>query len=171
MDQYQHYVSGFFADLHVAETAFSAITSLGIPRAQLSIFGEGVSLAKPPPTSSSDTVLNDMLVDGAIGTAVGTGLGVLAGVMLAAANVTIFIATPLLAPLMLLGWGASLGGIIGATAGASNQHALADLIRDATTSGQIVLVVETKNLHETQIAQKVIQAAVGECNNISTAAV
>ena len=66
-----------------------------------------------------DGVLQDVLVDGAIGTAVGTGIGALGSVALAATSVTLFIASPLVAPLMLLGWGASIGGLIGAAAGAT----------------------------------------------------
>ena len=39
-------------------------------------------------------------------------------VALVATNVSLFIASPLLAPLMMLGWGASIGGLLGATVGA-----------------------------------------------------
>ena len=56
-----------------------------------------------------------MLVDVAIGTTVGAGIGGLAEV---AVNVSLFGASPLLAPLVMLGSGASLGGLLGATAGA-----------------------------------------------------
>ena len=63
-------------------------------------------------------MLTNMLVDGAIGTAVGTavgtGIGALAQLALVAANVTLFIASPLVAPLVMLGWGATALGHLSA---------------------------------------------------------
>ena len=56
-----------------------------------------------------------MLVNVAIGTTVGADIGGLAAV---AANLLLFGASPLLASLVMLGSGASLGGLLGATAGA-----------------------------------------------------
>jgi len=63
---------------------------------------------------------------------------------------------------MLLGWGASVGGLIGAAAGSTpgagdKDGWLSDLIGDAIASGQAVLVVETRTQQETSIARKVIQ--------------
>lgn len=114
-----------------------------------------------------------MLVDGTIGAAVGTGTGIgaLAEVALVAANVSLFIASPLLAPLMPLGWGASIGGLIGATSGAvstatpdaqKNEGWLSALVRDAIASGQIVLVVRAQSEQEAAIARDVIQASVDD---------
>lgn len=108
-----------------------------------------------------------MLVDTTIGTAVGTGVGALGEVALVAMNVSLFIASPLVAPLAMLGWGASIGAVIGAavgmTAGSGNKKGwLSDLIRDAIANGQVVLAAEARNEAETLIAREVIQAAVGE---------
>ena len=66
---------------------------------------------------------------------------------LAATSVTLFIASPLVAPLMLLGWGASIGGLIGAAAGATEGDGdkegwLSDLVRDAIANGHVVLVAD-----------------------------
>jgi hypothetical protein len=67
----------------------------------------------PTPThessDGSNDVLKDVLVDGTIGAKVAVGIGGLLEVALITANVTLFIASPLLAPLLLLGWGASIG--------------------------------------------------------------
>jgi hypothetical protein len=84
-----------------------------------------------------------------------------------AANVSLFIASPLIAPLAMLGWGASLGALIGTAAGTATgakhkEGRFADLIRDAISSGQVVLVAETWTAQETAIATEVIESAVGE---------
>jgi len=53
-------------------------------------------------------------VDGAIGPAGGTGVGALAQLALVAAKVSIFVASPLIALFVILGWGASPGAFAGA---------------------------------------------------------
>ena len=121
----------------------------------------------------SNTVLKNVLVDGAIGTAVGTGIGAIGELALAAANISLFIASPLIAPLVMLGWGASLGALIGATVGSvtnakHKEGRFADLIDDAISSGQVVLVAETLTLQETHIAREVIENLVGDYRETGT---
>lgn len=173
MDQYRHHVSGFFARLEEAESALSKLVERGLPRERLHLFETNSAPPATAPQTKSNEVLKDVLVDSAIGTAVGTGIGALAEVALVAANVSLFVASPLLAPLMMLGWGASLGGIIGATTGATTsagnkEGRFSDLIRDAISSGQVALVAETRTEQETIIAREVIQASIGDYNDVST---
>lgn len=176
MDEYRHHVSGFFAHDKVAESALAELVDRGLPRDRLKIFRNDPNAPAPEPapeseTSSkaarSDAVLKDMLVDGAVGAAVGTGIGVLAEIAIVAANVSLFVASPLLAPLVMLGWGASLGGTVGAMVGAE-KGSLSTLIGDAISSGQIVLVAETRTESETALAREVIGAAVGSYRDVST---
>lgn len=177
MNEYRHHVSGFFASRQEAESALSRLIERGLLRERLQIFAAD---SAPPGTASqadSNEVLKDVLVDGAIGTAVGTGVGALAELALVAASVTLFVASPLIAPLAMLGWGASLGGFIGAAVGAvhngksntgEKEGTFSALVRDAISSGQVVLVADTLTEQETTIAREVIQASVGDYKNIST---
>jgi len=175
MNEYRHHISGFFANRDDASTASSILVGRGFTDNQLQILdGPSTSSAASKPMTKSDGVLQDVLVDGAIGTAVGTGLGALAEIGLVAANVSLFIASPLIAPLVVLGWGASIGALVGASAGASagpgNKHGwFSDLVHDAVVSGQVVLVAKARTEEETSIAREVIQAAVGECKDVSMA--
>lgn len=173
MDEYRHHVSGFFARREEAERAISKIVERGLPRKQLHIFGADSALPTSAPHEKSNEALKDMVVDGTIGAAVGTGIFGLAEVALVAANVTLFIASPLIAPLAMLGWGASLGALIGATVGSENKEVkegwFSDLIRDAIASGQVVLVAVTKTEQETAIAREVIKASVGDYKDVSAA--
>lgn len=182
MDIHRHHVSGFFAQRNEAEATLAILISKGLAREQLQIFDTSHSAAplaastphQAPPEAGSDASLKDILVDGSIGTALGTGLGALAQVALVAGNVSLFIASPLIAPLVMMGWGASLGGLIGVAVGAmkkedgssaavidEKQGWLSTLVEDAIASGQFVLVVQTNTELETAIAQEVIQASVG----------
>lgn len=176
MNEYRHHVSGFFANRVDADSTLSKLVERGLPRERLQIFATDSASPAPASKEDSNAVLKDVLVDGAKGAAVGIGIGALAEVALVAANVSLLVASPLLAPLMLLGWGASLGGLIGATAGAESSAApeaekkeawLSALVRDAIAIGQTVLVVDARTEQETATAREVIQASVGDYKDIS----
>ncbi|GAB2879625.1 hypothetical protein GCM10027046_04510 [Uliginosibacterium flavum] len=168
MQAYHHHVSGFFATRAEAHHALSSLIERGLPRARLRIFDNQSEMPADVPQASSDEVLKDVLVDGAIGATVGSGLGALASVALVAANVSLFIASPLIAPLAMLGWGASLGGFLGAATGAGNEkRPFSDLVRDAIANGQIVLLADTRTELETTVAGEVILAAVGDYEDTS----
>ncbi|QAU34472.1 hypothetical protein [Janthinobacterium sp. 17J80-10] len=171
MNEYRHHVSGFFANRGDADSAVSRLVERGLPPEQLHIFDTDAPAPAPAPKDDSNAVLKDAIVDGAKGAIIGTGIGALGQIALVAANVSLFVASPLIAPLAMLGWGASLGGLVGAAAGAARSPApaaekkegwLSDLVRDAIASGQTVLVVQTRTQQETATAQGVIQAAVGD---------
>jgi hypothetical protein len=172
MTEYRHHVSGFFVKREEAQIAFSKLTDRGIPTDQLRIYDNETAAREPAPDANSNTQLKSMIVDGAVGAAVGTGIGVLAEVALVVANVSLFIASPLVAPLAMLGWGASLGGLIGAVMGSETtgikDGKFADLVQDAIMNGQVVLVAQTHSEHETIIAQKVIKEAVGDFKDVPT---
>ncbi len=174
MNEYCHHVSGFFDHSDEAESTLSTLVEKGFPRERMQIYTAESTSSSPAQEVKSDGVLKDVLVDGAIGTAVGTGIGALSSVALAAASVTLFVASPVVAPLMLLGWGASIGGFLGAAAGATagpgNKSGwLSDLVGDAIADGHVVLVAETRTEQETAIAREVIQASVGASKDIDMA--
>jgi len=174
MNEYRHHVSGIFAHRKDADSAFSRLIKQGVPKGRIQIFESDSTLPAATQQAKSNKVLKDMVVDGAIGTAVGVGIGALAEVALVAANVSLFVASPLLAPLALLGWGASLGATAGATVGAKvssekKEGWFSDLIRDAISNGQVVLVVETLTKQETEIAKEVIKISVNDYADVSKA--
>jgi hypothetical protein len=167
MNDHPHQVCGFFSRREDAQSALATLVDRGLAREALRIFPGDSAI--PDTESSSDKTLKDILVDGAIGTAVGSGLGVLGEVVLVAANVSLFLASPVLAPLVMLGWGASIGGTVGAIIGAEKKdRSLSSLIRDAVSTGQVVLVARTPTADETTTAQQVMRDAVGTSQAVST---
>jgi hypothetical protein len=171
MSQYLHHVSGFFAHRKQAEGAMFNLVEQGLPGDQLQLLDSAAVSPSHTPAEDSNTVLKDVLVEGAIGTAVGTGLGALAQVALVAGSVSLFVASPLVAPLVMMGWGASLGGLIGAVAGASDtkSRTLSALVGDAISRGQFVVVAETRSERETTLARDAIKASVGDFEDVSAA--
>ncbi|BBP01336.1 hypothetical protein [Sulfuriferula nivalis] len=172
MNEYIHHVSGFFAHREEAHNALTSLVERGLPSEHIHIFETDADVPASAQASKSKEVLKDVLVDGAIGTAIGTGVGALGEIALLVTNVSLFIASPLLAPIVMMGWGATIGALIGASAGATSsiEHKdgkFAELIGDAISNGQFVLVVKTKSEQETAIARDVIQKSVGDYNDIN----
>ena len=167
MNTYNHHVSGFFAHRKDADQASTSLVDAGIPSSQIQIFQSGEAASPTAVRSENDEVLTDMLVDGGIGTVVGAGIGALVEVALVAGSVSLFVASPLIAPLVLMGWGASLGGFVGAwtgsTAGTEKKEGwLSDLVGDAIENGQVVLVAEARSETEAVIERDIINAAIGD---------
>lgn len=176
MNDDSHYISGFFARREDAQHTLAALLARGVPREQLQLFASDAPPPEPVPTEDSNAVLKDVLVDAVKGSAVGLGLGALAEVALVAANVTLFVTSPLVAPLALLGWGIGLGGLVGGAIGTEahvtttpgkKEGWLSDLVRDALASGQTVLLVHALTARETTLVKDVIQAAVGDYKDVS----
>jgi hypothetical protein len=156
MNSYLHRVFGIYASRHEAEQVFERLLQDGFKREQLELIDEPGSNAETAP--DSDEVRNEVLVDGAIGTAAGAGIGALGEVAIAAANVSLFIASPVLGTLMLMGWGAVVGGMIGAAVGAGTEDTrhFSDLVRDAIKHGHAVLIAHATTEEQTTTAQSVI---------------
>lgn len=155
-----HKVSGIYPSREEAEVTRQALLDSGVAAGDIAIVHEASAPSGEEPVgeAGSDEVLKDVVVDGAIGTAVGTGVGALGTVMMVAANVTLFVASPVLAPLAMLGWFAGLGGILGAAAGANSRQEgkFSELVSDAIKSGNTVLITRTYNETQREQVKKII---------------
>lgn len=155
-----HKVSAIYPTLEEAERVRQHLIEAGIAASDVALLQ---NLPLPPDEGGNDEVLKDMLVDGAIGTAVGTGVGAIGTAMLWAGGVTLFVASPVVAPLAMLGWFAGLGGLAGAVAGAAGQNnkkgkegKFSELVMDAITSGNVVLLVRTHGETDRALAKDII---------------
>ena len=168
MKEPSHIVSGIYTSHAEAEVVRDGLIERGLAREQVNIVensgvdGNGV-MAKDNET------LKDVLVDGTIGTVIGSVVGGLGEVALVAANVTLFVASPLIAPLFMLGWGAFLGGFIGTVVGAEKpeqkkEGRLSELVLDAIRSGHVVLLAKTRTLAQQNVARDYIGDSVVQRN-------
>ncbi|RYZ92371.1 MAG: hypothetical protein EOO68_22840 [Moraxellaceae bacterium] len=154
-----HKVSALYPSRAEAEGVRTCLLEYGFSPNQIDILHEhsATPTAEHLADGGSDGVLKDVLVDGAIGTAVGTGIGALGTVVMMAANVTLFVAAPIVAPLTMLGWFAGMGGLIGGALGASQKNgSLSDLVTDAIKAGNSLLLVRTRDQAEVDRAKAII---------------
>ncbi len=157
----RHRVSAIYGTHDEARRVCKHLIDAGFSPGEVSLLHE---LPLPPLEDDDDEVLKDMLVDGSIGTAIGAGVGAIGTVMLWAASVTLFVASPVVAPLAMLGWFASVGGIAGAVVGATGnasqvdrQGKFSELVMDAIKSGSVVLVVRTHDEASRELAKDIIR--------------
>lgn len=163
MENYLHRVLGIYETRAAAEAALDRLVQRGLPRDKARLLEPGRSRENEDAIADSDDVLKEVLRDGAIGTAVGTLAGAAGTAALAAANISLFVASPVLGALSMLGWGASLGAIVGAAAGAQNSKGdVADLVKDALASGHVVLVAHTATEEQTTYARQIIGDSMAE---------
>lgn len=165
MTPYQHCVAGFFVKQEEAELALAELMHRGVAAQQLALYLQDPQDLQPGSSTSSPLVLNNILVDRAKSPAVGTAAGAVQDMALSTTSVTLFVASPLIAPLAMMGWGASLGAAQGAVEGSicfnKQDGKLADLVADAIQSGQVVLMVTTHSVQQTRVATDIMQSAVG----------
>jgi hypothetical protein len=161
MTPYQHCVSGFFVKQEEAELALTELLHRGIPAQQLALDVHDPQDLRHGAVTDCPLMLKNIRIDSVTGNP-----DAAAGDMaLTVKSVTLFVASPLIAPLAMLGWAASLGASQGAVKGSicfqKQEGKLADLVADAIQSGQVVLTVITHSEQQTDIAVEVIQSAVG----------
>lgn len=160
MDKNDHILSGVYTSRAEAVLVCERLVARGLPQAQTNVV-DNVKTAGNTRMVADDLALKDLLVNGAIGATVGTGIGALAEMALVAANVSFFVASPVIAPLVMMGWGAALGGVVGALVGANKSETSTDgkfsgQVLDAIRSGHVVLIAHTRSVEETALVRDVI---------------
>ncbi|HEY6529969.1 MAG TPA: hypothetical protein VIZ65_14870 [Cellvibrionaceae bacterium] len=106
---------------------------------------------------SSDEVIKEVLTDSAIGAALGVGIGAIGTVVLITTSVTLFVASPLIAPLALIGNLATVGGLLGGAFGAADKETpFSAVVTEALAAGNVMLLVKTHNADENTLAKKII---------------
>ena len=161
MPDIPHRVLGIYASATDAQAMRLDLLAQGLPSAAIELLLPGPQGVRQEARTDSEGVRNDVLRDGAIGTAVGTAVGAAGTAVLAVAGVSLFVAAPVVGALAMLGWGASLGGLVGAMVGAeSSRGKISDLIQDALAGGHVVLAVQAANPAQARRAEQLIGASV-----------
>ena len=161
MPDIPHRVLGFYAALVDAQAVRLNLLAQGMPSAAIELLMPGARGVRQEARADSDSVRDEVLRAGAIGTAVGTLAGAAGTAVLAVVGVSLFLAAPVVGALAMLGWGAGVGGLVGAIAGAERSRGdVSDLIQDALAGGHVVLAVQAANPAQARLAERLIGASV-----------
>ena len=162
----EHYpckVAAVYPDSATAEAAVHElnITDLGdIEVVRLEPGAHQVELAiEPEREQTRDTVVNDTVTASVVGTAAGA---VLTGAAALGAP-ALFVSAPVVGPLVVLGYGAMIGGTVGAIRGLKlRENMLSGLVKDALKEGYHVVIIHAASEQGQQRVQDVINTTMAE---------
>jgi LytS/YehU family sensor histidine kinase len=165
MKKYCRHVSGFFSNRDQAEAICSTLVNSGIDKEQLTLRRTNlVSNLSGDTDGITTAMLTSIMGTIVTGTAIGAVIGVTAG--LALNPVDAYSATPLITPMILIGWGASMGAFIGAVIGAKqkNQH-LTKMGEETILYRQFTVIVETHDRQQTSTVKSIMDVAAEKSKN------
>ncbi len=162
-EHYPHKITAVYQDAVTATKAVRKLegSDLGdVKVLQLSPDADNVDQAiEPEREAVRDSLVNDTLAGGAAGTAAGAVVSGAAAIIAP----SLFIAAPVAGPLIVLGYGAMLGGIAGAIRGVRPREGeLAALVKDALNGGYHVVMVHAVDEEARQKAEAVINETITE---------
>ena len=162
-EQYPHKVAAIYGDAEQADAAVAALRKADVGDVRITHLdpespdpGRGI---EPEQLATRNRFIIDMLAGGGIGTAVGAaGAGAIA-----VALPSLFVAVPVLGPLTVAGYGATLGAAGGAIkAFRVKEGLLADMVKDALDRGFHALIVHSRDVETRERAEKVVAGTVAE---------
>jgi hypothetical protein len=162
-ERYTHTTAAVYADADSAESAARALKAAQSDEIQLSILtpdSEDIEKAIEPETEATrDTVVRDSAIGGVAGTGAGAAVAGAATVVAP----TLFVSSPVIGPLMALGYGAMIGGTVGAVRGLKLRHSeLAGLVRDALKDGCCVVLVHAVDDAAMKRVEQIIDKSMAE---------
>jgi hypothetical protein len=153
-ERYPYKVAAVYQDGAAAETAARALENADLGDIEIIRLvpdqGDIDLSVEPGPEASRDTLIRD--------TAAGTAAGAAAaGSTATVAAPTLFVSAPIVGPLILLGYGAMIGGTVGAIRGLKlRESMLAGVVKDALKAGYPVVVINAADEDAKRRVQDVV---------------
>ncbi|MCW8874734.1 MAG: hypothetical protein OQK27_03195 [Gammaproteobacteria bacterium] len=162
-EQYPYKVAAIYADAESADAAVGMLEHAGLGDARIVRLRPGQagidSAIEPESVGTRDTVTVDTLTGGIAG----AGAGALVAGAVTALTPALFVSAPVVAPLIILGYGTLIGGTAGAVRGVRlRELALAGLVKDALKAGYQVVLVHSASEQIRDRAQAVIGETMAE---------
>lgn len=163
LEQYPYKVAAIYADVASATVAVSMLEHCGLGDARIIRLRPGQpgvdSAIEPESVGTRNTLTMDVLTGGIAG----AGVGVLMAGAVTALTPALFVSAPVVAPLIILGYGSLIGGTAGAIHGVRlRELALAGLLKDALKAGYHVVLVHSASEQIRARAQAVIGETMAE---------
>lgn len=162
-ESHPHKVAAIYQTIVEAEAAAMALVDSkidGIDIVQLAPGAEDIGMAI---AQDAEATRDTITKDAAVGTAAGTATGAVTAGTIALVSASLFISAPVVAPLMVLGYGSLIGGIVGALRGMNlHEGQLAGLVKDALDAGYYAVIVHAVDEKSSERAQEVINLTLAD---------
>lgn len=162
-EHYPHKVAAVYPGSIDADIAIEALEHSDLGDARIIRLVPGASDIdagiEPELEGTKQTVARDALT----GTVAGTTAGAVAAGAAASLVPTLFVSAPVVGPLIILGYGALIGGSAGAVHGLKiREMMLSGVVKDALKAGYHVVVVHAATERTLHRAERVIDATLAE---------
>lgn len=169
MDNKLHKIAGIFATLQDTHAARNLLVERGITPEHINLIVPDDTMIDKKIEPDGDGVAREVVKDSIIGGVIGGGIGAAGAVAMTAASITLFVASPVLGPLTLMGWGAMVGAFAGGGKGAGiREDQFADMIRDVTNHDKFVLIVHTSSDNEFKVAHDTLADLTQEKSDVKS---
>lgn len=163
MERYTYKLAGIYANRAEAEQALQHVIAAGFAREQVRCAwpdDQYVDRKVEPETKASR---NHMVRNTVIGLLIGGGVGVLATVAILLLKPGIFASVPIWGPLIVTGYAATVGLLVGAFTGLRvREGQLASSIVDEINRGGYAVIVQARDSREAQRAEQLLQERAGQ---------
>jgi VIT1/CCC1 family predicted Fe2+/Mn2+ transporter len=163
-EHYPHKAVAVYLDEETAQQAAQALRDAELGDARIDVLGpDSIDVDRaiePEPGGARNRIIEDMLAGSAAGAVAGGALIAGGASVLAPA---LFVSSPIVGPLIVLGYGAMIGGTGGAILGLrAGEHRLAGLVKDALAEGFAAVIVHTADADAESRAAAVIAGTMAE---------
>ncbi|MFP3873567.1 MAG: hypothetical protein ACLFQT_01440 [Thiohalophilus sp.] len=161
MRQYPHKLAGIFPDTTSLDRAEQLFREAGFPGDQVNRIHSGETLREQEQKIESESggVRNEFIRDISMGTGIGGVGGALGAAGIGLGLPALYVSAPVVAPLMVIGYAATIGGLAGAVHGLHvKEDVLTSVVEDALHNGYPVLMVHTSDKSETEKAHELMQS-------------
>lgn len=162
-EQFPHKVAAIYTDAARVDAAIGALRDAAVGDVRLNRLAPD----SPDPGRSIEPeqagTRNRFIVDILAGTGIGTAMGAVGAGAIAIGLPTLFVSAPVVGPLVVAGYGATLGATAGAIkAFRVKEGLLADVVKDSLDRGFHVLIVHAPDAETQERAEHVIEQTVTE---------
>lgn len=162
-EQYPYKLAAIYADAASANAAVGMLEHAGLGDARIIRLMPGQPGVDSAIEPESAGTRNSLTMDTLTGGIAGAGAGALMVGAVTALTPALFVSAPVVAPLIILGYGSLIGGTAGAVHGVRlRELALAGLVKDALKAGYHVVMVHCANERIRERAQAVIGETMAE---------
>jgi hypothetical protein len=163
-EDYPYKVAAVYPDAATAEAAVRALKISDLSDIRILLLDSGASEAdlaiEPEPRATRDTIVKETVTGGAAG-AGATGAAALA-------TPALFVSASVIGPLVVLGYGAMIGGTMGVIHGLRlRENLLAGLVKDTLKAGYHVVIVHAPSEETERRVRDIIQSTMAEQTTFS----
>lgn len=159
MRQYPHKLAGIFPDTTSLTRAEQLFREAGFSQEQVQRIQPGDALREQEQKieSESSGVRNEFIRDISVGTGVGGMGGAIGAAGIGLGLPALYVSAPVVAPLMVIGYAATIGGLAGAVHGLHvKEDVLTAVVEDTLNNGYPVLMVHARDKREIEKAHELM---------------